>query len=154
VTGPGFATLLACHVLAGLVGFGALGASGAFALAVARARDLAALDAARRYFSPGRNLASRAVLLVPVFGGALLGLDPADARRAFPWIGLGLWLAAVAIASAVVWPAERELQAGLAARRAGPPGPLGAPARRVVLGAAGTTLCFLAALVVMVAQPA
>lgn len=145
------------HVGAAVVGYGALGATAAYGDRAARAerpRDLASL---RRYFRPGRNWAARVVLLVPVLGGLLLGLgDRGAIGRPWPWIGLGSWTVTAALASAVVWPAERELQdyfaladpvppsATAAARRAG---------RRASLAGGAIALCFLVAVVAMVGQP-
>jgi hypothetical protein len=145
------------HVGAAVVGYGALGATavhGDRAARSARPREVVSL---RRYFRPGRNWAARAVLLVPVLGGLLLGLgDRGAIARPWPWIGLGAWTVTAALASAVVWPAERKLQAYFAlpepvsadataaARRAG---------RRASLAGGAIALCFLVAVVVMVGQP-
>jgi uncharacterized membrane protein len=167
VTSPLYDTIMALHVLAAVVGFGALGSTGAYAAAARRARDPFSSASLRRYFGSGRNWAARAVLVVPVLGGVLLGLGGGrDVSAAWPWIGLSIWTAAVGVASAVLWPAEREIQRLLAPRSA-EPGPdagleddpgacrraLLAAARRAELASAATSLAFLAALVVMIWQP-
>ncbi len=149
--GPGYDALVVGHVLVAVVGFGALFASGAHASAIRRVADPFSSGAIRRYFSPGRNLASRAVLAVPVFGAALLALGN-DAGALFPWIGLGLWIVATGAASAGIWPAEAEI-ARLLAQGPGARGPLVAAARRCERFAALTSCCFAAAFVVMIAQP-
>jgi hypothetical protein len=161
MSGPGYLVLVALHALAALVGFGALGATGAYASALRRSPEKAATAAMRRFFRPGRNVASRMVLFVPLLGGAALALGRDEVARAFPWIGLGLWTIAVAVASAWLWPAERAIQ-HLVARISseGEPGEDGRDGasleracRRCERAATLTSLCFLAALVVMVAQP-
>ncbi len=177
VTSPLYDTVMAFHVLAAVVGFGALGSTGAYAAAARRARDPFASVSLRRYFGSGRNWAARAVLLVPLLGGALLGLGGGrDLAAAWPWIGLAIWTVAVAVASAVLWPAEREIQRLLAFAPGGRPatatgpGPepeparepgagrgarhaVSAAARRAELASAATSLLFVAALVVMIWQP-
>lgn len=155
---PVFAVLLVLHILVAVIGFGAIGATGIFAARAARLADPHRDAAIRRYFQSGRNLAERAVLLVPLFGAALLGIgDPADRRAAWPWIGLGLWVVAMGLASARLWPAERALQLAFSAEPQPQPESLIAIRRagRSAETAAGlVSICFAAALVVMIAQPA
>lgn len=169
---PVFGVLLVLHVLAAVVGFGALVVSGIQGLLLARAADAARVDALRRFFRPGVNWAARAVYLVPVLGASLV----ADGRRqynfgdAFVVTGLALWAATVLLAEAVLWPAERRVQAALhpgdGGRRegagadpvAGPPAeplPDGTrrAARRLAVGAPVVALLFLLAVGVMVARP-
>ena len=153
-TGPGYDAVVMAHALAAVVGFGALGATGAYAAALGRDPGRAEDGPTRRFFRPGRNWASRAVLLVPVLGGILLALGHGeDVGRAFPWVGLGLWTVAVTIASAVLWPAEREIQRLLADGSPPAPSRLRAACRRCERAAAATSLLFAVALVVMIAQP-
>lgn len=155
VTGPLYDLVLVAHVLAAVVGFGALGASGASAAAVRRSPDPWSEPSLARYFAPGRNWASRSVLLVPVLGATLLALGHfRDAPMPWPWIGLGIWAAAVAVASGGLWPAERAIQGLLAS----PPtdaarDAVASSARRAERSAAVTSLAFAAAVVVMVWQP-
>jgi hypothetical protein len=182
VTSPVYDVVMAFHVLAAVVGFGALASTGAYAAALRRQADPFASPAVLRYFAPGRNRAARAILVVPLLGGLMLGLGGGqDAGAPWPWIGLAIWTVATGIASAAIWPAEREIQELLAAgsaRVAGvgvagaggtdpgaslPPGApdapvdlvrrVGAAARRADRAAAATSLLFVAALVVMVWQP-
>ena len=155
VNDPVFDLVLGLHVLCAVAGFGALGATGAYASAARRSPDPSASASLARFFSPGRNWGARAVLAVPVFGAGLLAIGH-DAGRAYPWIGLAVWFAATGIASAVVWPGERGLQRLFAEGAAVPEGriaELRALAARVERGAAATSLCFVLALVVMIAQP-
>lgn len=167
MTGPGYDAVVIAHVLAAVVGFGALGATGAYAAALRR-DPTAAGASLRRYFRPGRNWAARAILLVPVLGATLLVLGHGrDVGRVFPWIGLGLWTVAVSVASAVLWPAERAVQRLLAAATVAVPAgaaaggegdgadldELVAACARCERAAALTSVLFVVALVVMVAQP-
>ncbi len=156
MTGPGYVAVLVAHALAAVVGFSALGATGAYAAALRREPRRAGEAAFRRYFEPGRNWAARAVLAVPVLGGALLVLGHgADVARAFPWIGLALWTVAAGVASGVLWPAERAVQR-LVVAVAGDGGDLvalQAACARCERAAAVTSVVFVVALVVMVVQP-
>ncbi|MDA8290344.1 MAG: DUF2269 family protein [Actinomycetota bacterium] len=155
MTGPLYDLVLAAHVLAAVVGFGALGASGASAAAVRRSPDPRSDPSLLRYFAPGRNWAARTVLLVPVLGGTLLALGHGrDVPYPWPWIGLAIWTTAVAVASAGLWPAEREIQRILSSSGdPAPTGELASAARRAERSAAATSLAFAAAVVVMIWQP-
>lgn len=174
VTSPLYDVVMAFHVLAAVVGFGALASTGAYAAALRRQSDPFASPAVLRYFTPGRNRAARVILVVPLLGGLMLGLGGGrDVGAPWPWIGLAIWTAATGLASAVIWPAEREIQELLAsgddrseaegrddAGASPPPAPpatlvrrVGAAARRADRAAAATSLLFVAALVVMVWQP-
>lgn len=107
----------------------------------------------RRYFKPGRNWAEWALFLVPVFGGTLVGLGGASiADHAWPWIGLGIWLAATGAATGGVFPAERRIQVHLAART--DVAAIRVAARRCEGWSAVTSVLFVVALVIMVWQPA
>ena len=155
MTGPLYDMVLAAHVLAAVVGFGALGASGAFAAAARRSADPWSDAALVRYFAPGRNWAARVVLLVPVLGATLLALGHGrDVPYPWPWIGLATWTTATGIASSVLWPAERAIQRLLSApARDARSGALAAAARRAERAATATSLAFAAAVVVMIWQP-
>lgn len=149
------------HALCGLVGFGALSTTGAYAEAVRRHADPFSSASLRRYFRPGHNLASMTILAVPLLGGGLLLAQRGkDVHLLYPWLGLGLWSLAATAALLVVWPAEHHLQRLLAADDGGRSGSpdrgifeLRAIARRCAAGATVTTVCFIAAFIVMVAQP-
>lgn len=161
VTTPGYVLLVLAHALCGLVGFGALAATGAYAEAVRRSRDPFSNTSLRRFFKPGHNLASAMILAVPLLGAGLLAAQHRkDLHLLYPWLGLGCWSIAATIALLVVWPAEQGIQRLLARgdergveRGESDLAQLLALARRCALGAAVTTLLFVAAFVVMVAQP-
>ncbi len=160
MTGPGYDVLVLAHVLSAVVGFGAIGITGTYA---ARARSLPEpLRQARlrRYFHPGTNWAERSLYLTPVLGAILLFAgDRSAVSQLWPWIGLGCWLLAVAIATALCWPAERKIQSFFAqvgeARQDAPEALAGfRDACRVLQwGASAISLCFLVAVVVMIGQP-
>lgn len=150
-TDPWYSLVVIAHVLAAVVGFGALGMTGAYARALRLAADPYASGELTRYFRPGRNLAARAILLVPVFGAVALA-SSGDVHRLYPWLGIGIWVVATGVASGLVWPAEERLQRLVAAREEDLGG-LRSLARRCENGAMVTSLCFVAAVVVMVAQP-
>jgi hypothetical protein len=155
MTRPLTDVLLIAHIVVAGIAYVALATTGAFGRRLRRSRDPFASAAIRRYFRPGSNLAARAIYLVPVLGLAVVGAgDRSDFSRPFPWIGLAIWVVSVGIASGSCWPAEAEAQQLLAA----PPGDdararLRERGRVIEVGAAAITGCFLAALVVMVAQP-
>lgn len=156
MSSPLYDIVMAAHVLAALVGFGALGSTGAYAAAARRVSDPFSTASLARYFAPGANRAARAILLVPLLGGALLALGHGrDVGRAWPWIGLASWTTAAAVASALLWPAERRIQqllAGAATPEAS--AALASAARRAERAAAVTSLLFVVAFVVMIWQPA
>jgi len=161
MTGPGYDLLVGAHVLSAVVGFGAVGVSGTYA---ARARSSAnprGEPALQRYFRPGTNWAERVLLLTPVLGGILLWAGDRHAvSQPWPWIGLGCWVLAAAIASGLCWPAEQRIQAWLAAAAVSPEeglvtelGRFRDTCRVVQWSASAVSLCFASAVVVMIWQP-
>lgn len=148
---PWYAVLVVAHVLAAVVGFGAIGMTGAYARQLRTTLEPFASAALVRFFRPGRNLAARTILLVPVFGGAVVA-PSGDAHRLYPYLGLAVWLAATGVASGLIWPAEARIQ-GLVAIRSTDTAAIAALARRCERGATVTSLLFVTALAVMIAQP-
>ena len=114
MTAPVYDLLVVLHVLSAVIGFGSVGVSGAYA---ARGRSSAnpRQDATLvRYFHPGTNWAERTLLVTPVLGAIVLFAgDRSAASEIWPWIGLGAWTCAAAMATAWCWPAERRIQAWL-----------------------------------------
>jgi hypothetical protein len=161
VSGPVYDLLLVAHVGVALVGFGAIAVAGLAASSARRSDDPANDLATQRFFKPGRDWPARAILLVPVLGLALLyGGDRSDAGSAWPWIGLVIWVAAVGIASGIGWPAERaaqetleELTGAPAADRAPLVAQFRASCRRMELTTGAVSVCFVAAMAVMIFQP-
>lgn len=159
----GYDVVLIAHVGAGLIGFGSIAVTG---LQAAEARRLAAggpdvLGSGtgralrlRQYFSPGPNRASQVIYLVPLLGLLLVGLSGRTGELAAGWLdGAGtLWVIAVGLAHAIVFPAERDLQAALAhpeesweqVARLG---------RRAERGVALVEICYVAAFVLMYVKP-
>ncbi len=95
-----------------------------------------------------------------MFGAALLfGGDRSAVSQLWPWIGLGCWVLAAGVASAWCWPAERRIQAWLAAgadsgrSAASELGQFRDACRVVQRGAFAIAVLFLVAVVVMIGQP-
>lgn len=158
---PLFDLLLVAHVVSAVIGFGSIGVSALMAWRGRVSGDPAREAQVVRFFgatSPAGDWPSRLVYAVPVLGAALL-VGPRGghgfAGEPWPWCGLALWLAAVGVLTARMWPAEREARAALSALRSGD-GPLAAfqsACRRMERAAEIVSLCAVAALVVMVLQP-
>jgi uncharacterized membrane protein len=158
--GPAFDIVLLLHVGCVVAGLATTLASTAMA---ARLRRLLAAatplpEALVRYFRPGVNWAGRSIWGIPVFGFALLALSHGAYGLQDGWImsGVVIFVVAAVSAEAVLWPAERRLQALLA-----PAGGEGAApgefaqreARVMALSAAAILVLLVAGSVVMVAQP-
>jgi hypothetical protein len=146
--------------MSAVVGFGAVGATGLYAARARTSPDPRTEPRLRRYFHPGTNWAERSLLVTPVLGATVLWSgDRAAASQAWPWIGLGCWVIAAGIVSASCWPAERRIQVWLAQvdhSGQGEPAELARfrhTCRVLERGASAISVCFLAAVVVMIAQP-
>jgi len=161
-TGAAYTVLLLLHVACAVVGFGAVAVTGVQARRARRGPTAAGSDGVRRYFRPGVNWAARTLYGVPVFGFALLASsDGAFAvRDGFVIAGLVLWLAATAAAETVVWPGERRIQEEVSnhwgrgeRQTTGVDGRFDLDCRRVASAAAILSAVFVAAFILMVAQP-
>lgn len=156
-TGALYSVLLLLHVGAAVVGFGAVSLTGVQAARARRGPAQPGAASIRRYFRPGVNWAGRILYAVPVLGFALVA-DSSGAFEAgdgFVVAGLLMWLAGATLAEAVVWPAERRIQAVVTER-------WDDPAMRSVLerdcgfasaAAAVVAGIFVASVVVMVGKP-
>ena len=114
----------------------------------------------RRYFRPGVNWAGRLVYGIPVFGFALVAMSQGAYALGQGWVlaGLGIFVAVALLAEGVLWPAERRLQAAVAA--AGGPADtfpdaasMGADATAMARAAGAALVLLVAGMVIMVAQP-
>jgi hypothetical protein len=164
-SGPGYDLVLLVHVACAVIGLVTVVVSGVQAARLlGRVRVAAPAGAAlTRYFAPGVNWAGRALYGVPVLGFVLIAMSRGSISAGDPWVlgGLALWAAATAAAEGVLWPAERRIQAhlaagtGTAAEPAGAGGPNGVvlAARTVCLAAGAVVVILVVAMVVMVAQP-
>ena len=163
--------VLLAHVLAAVIGLGAVMVSGAYAWALLRSGS--GSEAVRRYYRPGVNWAGRVLFLIPLLGLALMGMSHGDWSFSDGWVlgGLALWMGVAVVAEMALWPAERRLQ-GLVARGPGgaggasgmlpgvaspsepEPGPgLRSECLRVMGMAAALAVVLLVAAVMMVAKP-
>jgi len=164
-TGAGFDVVLLLHVAAAVVALGSVVVSGVQSGRLLAAGDGGVPSGVAAYFAPGVNWVGRTLHTVPLLGLALVGLSHGAYSFEDGWIewGLGLWVVAAVGAEAVLWPAERRVQAGLAASAHGPrsgqvpaAGVRSETVRscRTAAAAAGVlTAVLVAAIVVMVAQP-
>jgi len=152
--GAGYEVVVLAHVLAAVIGFGAVGVAGAYALILSHRGPTA--ESVVRYYRPGVNWAGRVLLVVPVLGFALIGMSHGAHGYAFSdgWVmvGLLLWAVAALAAEMVLWPTERGLQQLVSA------GEWDGSAHRsltmrVVLTSGALTVIFVASMVVMVAKP-
>lgn len=168
-TGPGFDVVLLLHVAAAVAALGSVTVSGiqaARVLATARAAATCAGPGAApagpvvagglaTYYAPGVNWVGRTLHGVPLLGLALVGLSRGAYGFGDAWIqwGIGLWVLAAVGAEAVLWPAERRVQAGLGPGE-GPSSPgLRRSCRTACSASAVLVALLVAAIVVMVAQP-
>lgn len=151
--GPAYTIVLVLHVAAALIGLVSVAASGVEGARLATAHGEPP-EAVRAYFSPGVNWLGRTLYLVPALGAALLAMSGGAYRAGDAWVlgGIGLWVGAIAIAEAVLWPAERRVRQAL--RTAAPAASTARRGARTLCAAAGAVATLLvAAMVVMVAKP-
>jgi hypothetical protein len=163
-TGPGFDVVLLLHVAAVVAALGSVVVTGI------QAGRMLAVDAddvpagVVGYFAPGVNWVGRTLYAVPLLGLALVALSRGAYGFGDGWVqwGIGLWAAAVAGAEIVLWPAERRVQAGLAAsvledRALANDTAVRTSLRRAcmvaVVAACALTAVLIAAIVVMVVRP-
>lgn len=157
MNGTLYGFVLAAHVVSAFIGFGAVAVTGIYGARTKAARRPREDPALVRYFRPGRNWAELVLVLTPLLGLTLLfGGDRSAVGQVWPWTGLALWTVAVGAASSLAWPAERSLQRYFAGVPGGPDGAeaLARACRRIELGTAVASVCFVAAFFVMFFQPA
>ena len=113
-----FDIVLIIHVLVAVIAVVAVAAAYVAAASLGRAQASTTWpDGARRFFTPGPDIAGRAIDLVPMTGLALVGLSRGEFSLADPFIGIGLVLSLVAIVIGewFVFPATTRLGSLLAA---------------------------------------
>jgi hypothetical protein len=154
VSEPAGGILLIAHIVAAFTAYGALSATGTFARLARSARDPFGDARLRRFFKPGHNLASRVLYAVPLLGFGILLTDPhTEFSRPYPWIGLGIWVVSIGVATGALWPAERALQAVIASGGGSDSrARLDAAARKIERSAIVLVACFCGAFVVMVGR--
>ena len=159
------------HVLAAVVGLGAVVISGGYAWALLRSGP--GPESIRRYYRPGVNWGGRVLFLIPVLGVVLMAMSHGDWSFSDGWItiGLALWASVAVVAEMALWPAERRLQEGVvalgdrvtpvatpgAAEAVGAGEPTAADLRSTCLRVVGLSavlaMVLVAAAVIMVAKP-
>jgi hypothetical protein len=150
--GAAYDVVLLAHILASIVGFGAVAVAGVNALLL-RAAEVPSSSVVR-YYRPGVNWAGRVTFLVPVLGVALVGMSHGSWSFSDGWVlgGLGLWVVAAMAGEMAVWPAERGLQL-LVSERSSDDVRRRSLRRQVAVGSAAMMLVFVVATVIMVAKP-
>jgi hypothetical protein len=133
-SGAGYDIVLLLHVAAVVVSLLAVvvcGVQAARVLALGPGRPVP--ETLLGYYRPGVNWAGRTLHLVPVLGFALVAMSRGTYGLDDAWVlaGLLVWLGAAGLAEGVLWPAERRVQAHLAAARpvVASPGDEAAPVR-------------------------
>jgi len=153
--GAGYEVVVLAHVLSAVIGFGAVGVAGAYALVLGRRGPTP--EAVVRYYRPGVNWAGRVLFAVPVLGFVLIGMSHStQGGYAFSdgWVmvGLSLWAVAALAAEMVLWPTERGLQQ-LVAKGEWEDSAHRSLTRRVAWLSGALLVIFVASMVVMVAKP-
>ncbi len=158
--GAAFDIVLLLHVACVVVGLVTAATAAATASRLRRlvGSSLDLPEPLRRYFRPGVNWAGRAVYGVPVFGFVLLAMSQGAYALGQGWVlgGLALFAGVALVGEGVLWPAERRLQAALAADAAespDAPDSLDADARSMSRAAGAVLVLLIAGTVLMVAQP-
>lgn len=150
--GAAYDVVLLGHVLAAVIGFGAVAVAGVYALLLARSGPPSV--SVLRYYRPGVNWAGRVTFLVPVLGVALVGMSHGSWSYNDHWVigGLALWAVAALVGELVVWPAERGLQR-LVTEDSPDAVRQRSLVRQVAASSAALLIVFVVALVIMVAKP-
>ncbi len=143
--------VLMAHVLGALVGFGAVGMAGAYAIVLGRSGP--GSESVRRYYRPGVNWGGRILFVVPVLGVALVLMSQGDWSFSDGWvtIGIALWTVVAVGAEMVLWPAERRLQQAVEEGR--PAAAIRTSCYRLAGLSACSVVVLVVATVVMVAKP-
>jgi uncharacterized membrane protein len=161
-SGAAYDVVLLLHVACVLAGLATTVTAAATASRLRKLLDGGAPvpEALHRYFQPGVNWAGRAIYGIPVFGFALLAMSNGAYALGDGWVlsGLVLFVAAAGICEAVLWPAERRVQAAvgeLGAHAGDTPPAIPATGAATVMtrSALAALVLLLAGTVVMVIQP-
>ena len=152
--GTAYEVVLLAHVLAAVIGFGAVCVAGAYAVLLGHSGPIP--ESVRRYYRPGVNWAGRILFLVPILGFVLLGMNHGahaySSSDGWVIVGLILWAAAALAGEVVLWPAEQGLQQLVAGGAWD--GSAHRPLRlRAAWTSAALMIIFVLATVVMVAKP-
>ena len=154
---PWYSVIVIVHVLVAVIGFGALGLTGAYARLAHTSKEPFGSEALRRYFRPGYNRAARMIYLVPVTG-AIARVVSGETHKLYPYLGIGIWILAMGVATGMMWPNEVKIQRLVSEGRQdgaerGDREALLIAAQRCERAAMITTLLAICAFAVMIAQP-
>lgn len=153
---PIYDVLLVCHLAAGLIGFGAVGVAGWAAADGARSKEPTSDERLLRFFKLGPDWPARLVLVVPVFGLAMLfGGDSRAVSSVWPWAGLALWTVAAGHLLGLAWPNEKRAQHALGASSRGEArgDDFRLACKKMERASAVAIVCFVLALALMIWQP-
>jgi hypothetical protein len=142
-----FDIFVGLHVACAVIGFGAVAISGSYGASARHLDRPGAAEETQRYFR-SEGWAELLIILVPVFGLGALEVKPSAGGFGDVWViaALAIWSVAVVLLLGVVRPAERRIRSGrsIDASMGG---------TRLMWAAIGCDVAFVAALVLMVAQP-
>jgi hypothetical protein len=144
---PVFDVLVGLHIACAVIGFGAVAISGSYGASARRVDRPGSVEETQRYFR-SRGRAELLIVAVPLFGLGALAAKPTEGDLGDLWVlgGLCIWSVAAVLLLAVVRPAERRIRTGRPQDAVG-------GGTRLMWAAAGCDLAFVAALILMVAQP-
>lgn len=156
---PFYDVVVLVHIVGAIAGFGGLACTGVFA-AIARHANPSNAGTIRRYFNGGTNWVARTVYSVPILGLVLLEMSDGAFRLDEAWVvaSLVMWVVAVVLAEAIIWPGERDISAkartiGREHADASLPDRTSDVCLRVMIAAAVDVLVFGASLVIMLVKP-
>jgi hypothetical protein len=142
-----FDVLVVLHVACAVIGFGSVAVSGTYGAAARKADQPASVEETRRYFR-SRGWSELLILPVPFLGLGALAARPSQGDLGDLWVvtGLVIWLMAAILLLGAVRPSERQIRAD--DREGWLSG-----GNRLMWAAAACDVLFVAALVLMIAQP-
>lgn len=151
-----FVVLVVLHVATAVIGFATVAIEGVYGASWRRWQTETLGEETKRFFASDLPTI-HALWAVPVLGLAALAVEGGNHfGQAWAVSALLLWVLAAAVATAVVVPARRSLQAELVGVEIGATVPAGtrATARRLSRGAAVCDVVFVIAFVLMIFRPA
>jgi hypothetical protein len=152
-----FDVVLIVHVLVAVISVIVLAAAYVAAASLGRVEPSSPWpEGARRFFTPGPDIAGRIVYLVPISGFALVGLSQGEFDLSEAFIGIGMLLSVVTIVAGewLVFPATSRLGETVAGSSSEPaPSSWKSDLARLRWGVDVMVLAVVISAVVMVAKP-